>query len=44
LYLNSEYAQNQNFDEMMNSSKCKKHCHQKSEFEKDAELMMHEQK
>jgi len=44
LYLNSKYAQNQNSDETMSSSKCEKHCHQESEVEKDAELMMHEQR
>jgi len=44
LYLNSEYAQNQNSDETMSSSKCERRCHQKSESKKDAEMMMHEQR
>jgi len=44
LYLNSKYAQNQNSDETMNSSKDERRCHQKSESEKDVKVMMHEQK
>jgi len=44
MYLNSKYVQNRNSDETTSSLKCKKHCHQESEFEKDAELMMHEQR
>jgi len=44
LYLNNEYVQNQNSDETMNSSKDERCCCQKSESEKDAEVMMHEQR
>jgi len=44
LYLNSEYAQNQNSDETMSSLKDERRYCQKSESEKDAEVMTYEQR
>jgi len=37
-------VQNQNFDETINSLKDERRCCQKSESEKDAKVMMHEQR
>jgi hypothetical protein len=42
-YLNNEFAQNQNFDEVMNLLNCEKRYHQENEFEKAAEITKHKQ-